>query len=554
MKPRNLVLLCLLAPLLSGCTAKTDSGTPRIVNIVNFIRLCEPRFPEITEDVLYETTARQVELMDRYGFRGTFLLQYDALMEPRYAELLKEAAGRGHEAGAWWEITQPHVERAGLTWRGRFPWDWHANVGFSTGYTPAEREKLVDVYMEDFKNIFGAYPRVVGCWFFDARTLAYMHEKYGVEAACNMKDQIGTDGYTLWGGYWAGAYYPSRENSYMPAQNETMQIPVPVFRMLGSDPIYQYDNGLGTDVQTVESLEAVYPESGGHPGWIRYFYRSLTDDPALGFTYAQTGQENSFTWPMMEKGLREQFAVLDSLNRAGKVRIEPLSHTARWFRSRYPVTPPTALSVLEDHKGEGRRTVWFDSRFYRANLLLENGTLRFRDIHLFDETVRSAYLDTPGTDTRSAYYTLPVVDGFEWSTPDSRAGLYLCRTGADGRPKPVTVRNLRVPSPEKNTMCAVAETESGNFDIRLEESGWSIRSCDGSDDWALVFRTPKKEAVPTLSVSPRQLHLLSDGHPYRLEARSGRFETPELPAQETVPALWSLRPSEGEIRIDCSLR
>ena len=33
MKPRNLVLLCLLAPLLSGCTAKTDSGTPRIVNI-----------------------------------------------------------------------------------------------------------------------------------------------------------------------------------------------------------------------------------------------------------------------------------------------------------------------------------------------------------------------------------------------------------------------------------------------------------------------------------------------------------------------------------------
>ena len=100
MKPRNLVLLCLLAPLLSGCTAKTDSGTPRIVNIVNFIRLCEPRFPEITEDVLYETTARQVELMDRYEFRGTFLLQYDALMEPRYAELLKEAAGQGQEAGA----------------------------------------------------------------------------------------------------------------------------------------------------------------------------------------------------------------------------------------------------------------------------------------------------------------------------------------------------------------------------------------------------------------------------------------------------------------------
>ena len=35
-------------------------------------------------------------------------------------------------------------------WRGRFPWDWHADVGFATGYTPEEREKLVDVYMNDF--------------------------------------------------------------------------------------------------------------------------------------------------------------------------------------------------------------------------------------------------------------------------------------------------------------------------------------------------------------------------------------------------------------------
>ena len=29
----------------------------------------------------------------------------------------------------------------------------------------------------------------------------------------------GTDGYTLWGGYWNQAYYPSRLNSYMPAQH-----------------------------------------------------------------------------------------------------------------------------------------------------------------------------------------------------------------------------------------------------------------------------------------------------------------------------------------------
>ena len=39
------------------------AATPRIVNIVNFIRLLEPRDSAITEDVLYQTVVRQVEMM-----------------------------------------------------------------------------------------------------------------------------------------------------------------------------------------------------------------------------------------------------------------------------------------------------------------------------------------------------------------------------------------------------------------------------------------------------------------------------------------------------------
>ena len=302
----------------------------RIVNIINFIRLCEPRYDgAINRDMLFETTQEQLGLMAQYGFRGTFLLQDDALIEPRYRELMESARAAGHEIGGWWEITQPHVERAGMEWRGRYPWDWHADVGFSTGYTPAERESLVDVYMEEFRSAFGNYPKAVGSWFIDAHTLAYMHEKYGIEASCNCKEQVGTDGYTLWGGYYPGAYYPSRVNAYMPAQNEAAQIPVPVFRMLGSDPIYQYDTGIGGSWQQVESLEPVYPHSGGDAEWIRYFFGSMADDPALGLTYAQVGQENSFTWPAMPAGRKEHLAVLDSLNTAKRLQVQTLTEIAR---------------------------------------------------------------------------------------------------------------------------------------------------------------------------------------------------------------------------------
>ena len=252
---KSLKRLCILALSLSACTAGIRAGeqestsAPRIVNVINFIRQTEPRIDAITDEVLYRTVVEQVKLLNRYGIKGTYLLQYDALISPSYQELLKKETLPGTEIGGWWEITQPHVEAAGLKWRGRYPWDWHADVGFATGYTPEEREKLVDVYMAKFKEIFGKYPSAIGSWFIDAHTLAYMYDKYHIEASCNCRDQIGTDGYTLWGGYWQGGYYPSRKNAYMPAQTRKGQIPVPVFRMLGSDPIYQYDLGIGGNYQ-----------------------------------------------------------------------------------------------------------------------------------------------------------------------------------------------------------------------------------------------------------------------------------------------------------------
>ena len=266
MKTCKLLLLALCCGCVSASAAgKAGSEAPRIVNIVNFIRNIEPRSEEITETVLYETVARQAAQLAEYGLPATFLLQYDALINPRYRKLLTQDVYPGTEVGGWWEITQPHVEAAGLKWRGRYPWDWHADVGFATGYTPEERRKLVDVYMEKFKEVFGKYPTAIGSWFIDAYTLGYMYDKYGIVASCNCKDQIGTDGYTLWGGYWNQAYYPSRVNAYMPAQTREGQIPVPVFRMLGSDPIYQYDNCVGGALQGVISLEPVYGDSGGPP-------------------------------------------------------------------------------------------------------------------------------------------------------------------------------------------------------------------------------------------------------------------------------------------------
>jgi len=508
------------------CRPTVPPNPPRIVNIIHFIRQLEPREEHITEDVLYETVLRQVNQLNECKLPATFLLQYDALINPRYQELLKNGLYFGSEVGAWWEITQPHVEAAGMQWRGRFPWDWHADVGFATGYSPHEREKLVDIYMEKFKSVFGKYPASVGSWFIDAHSLAYMYDKYHIVASCNCKDQLGTDGYTLWGGYWNQAYYPSRKNAFMPAQNESAQIAVPVFRMLGSDPIYQYDTGLGGLVQGVISLEPVYAEAGGNRRWVEWFFQSMFEGPSLNFNYVQAGQENSFTWEAMKTGLEIQIPLLDSLYRQGKIRVETLETSGKWFRETYPLTPPTALSALTDNRNQGHKTVWFNSRFYRANLLWKDHSFRFRDLRLFDENLESDYLTKAGTTNQCVYLTLPLVDGFRWSTPENLAGLRFKKLEKDGQVSELKIGAPIVTVPTPNVLQVECRLESNKI-IRMTfyEDYLEIFCNVGKNrKWILELDVAPGTELPFISIEKQRITGVLNGFQYGITLQGAGFE------------------------------
>lgn len=527
----------------SNCVAQ-NNRPPRIVNIINFVRQLEPRDSSITEEVLYETVREEVNLLRRYGMRGTFLLQYDALANPRYQSLLKEEMARGTEVGGWWEITQPHVEAAGMEWRGRYPWDWHADVGFAIGYAPEERERLVDVYMEKFKEVFGKYPASVGSWFIDAHTLGYMHRRYGIVASCTCRDQYGTDGYTLWGGYWNQAYYPSRINGYMPAQTEEGQIRVPVFRMLGSDPIYQYDTGLGEEAQGVITLEPAWP-AGRSGKWVRCFFKSIFEDPCIGFNYTQAGQENSFTWAGIRQGLELQFPLLDSLAQAGRIRIETLEESGRWFGQRYRVTPPTAVAMLDDPQGRGNRTLWFDSRFYRANLLWDERHIRFRDIHLFDERIESDYYRQRSTSSQCVFTTCPIVDGFLWSTPQERAAMRLYAV-TDGEEREVTIGSVVVAAEDDSLMQLRCTSDDGAaYTITLSERHIGIEGT-ARRPWRLKLEVAAGKTLPLKVEDGRRLTGRLKGNAYGVVCLEGKMEQ----RGNSV----SLTPEEGRLTIDCSER
>lgn len=548
------VLSWIMFPAQAFSAEKNDD--PCIVNFINFVRQVEPRNDSEKDRYLYRTTRNELKQLNDFGFRGTFLLQYDALINPEFQELMKKALSDGHEVGAWWEITEPHVKKAGIEWRGRYPWDWHAHVGFATGYTPQERERLVDVYMEEFHSIFGYYPASVGSWFIDAHTLAYMHDRYNIVASCNCKDQVGTDGYTLWGGYWNQAYYPSRLNAYMPAQTEEGQIPVPVFRMLGSDPVYQYYSGLGKKSQGVLSLEPVYTGDGGGGGvqeWIDWFLPAMAQSESITFNYIQAGQENSFGWKSMKKGLSMQMPVFRKMTDEGHFRVETLSESGRWFKENFPVTPATAVTVPNDFLDSGKSAIWYDSRYYRAGLYWEGTDFIIRDIHMFDEEVESDYLRKALTTTYCEYMTPPLVDGFLWSTEDELAGLRLVALNEEGKGKSIPVASHECSKTGEDGLLVKCETTYGQFQLLFNEDAMTVSFSPAETakplDWALEFTAAMKDNLPFTNISDKVLSASHRGYDYDINLIEGKFSS-----KNSSFANWHILPQDNRLVISGVLK
>ena len=489
----------------------------QIVNIINFIRGCEPR----CEADLLTPVKEQVKLVNKYGLPSTFLLMYDALIKDEFRAALAAANGKT-EIGLWLELCEPLCEAAGVKWRGRFAWDWFANAGFTIAYNDTDREKLVDAAFEAFKKYYGKYPRTVGSWALDAHSCEYMDKKYKITAACICRDQWGTDGYSLWGGYYNQAYYPCRNNMFCPAQTEKEQINFPVFRMLGSDPIYQYDFGLdiGSGAaawQGVATLEPVYcgEDGGGNKDWVDWYFAENFSGRCVSFGYTQAGQENSFGWPAMCSGLTYQIGKIAALVKENKLEALTLADTGEWFRQNFKTTPPTSVTALTDRHKEGRSSVWYDCKNYRVNIYTERGKFHIRDLHLFREDYAERYKGKVNDLPAMVFDNLPYIDGNRFSGGGVRSGLYPQLNGKD-----LSYKTLGYEEDENSVTVTFYGTEAGDFVIRADERSVTFSA---ESDFTLVNKTRGAECEPQRKASADTLKMRYNGFDYRVDIEKGGF-------------------------------
>ena len=408
----------------SATIAQDSAPVRKVVNIVNFVRSADPRPPRAE---MISTIREEVALNRKYGFENTILLQYDALVDPEMmAEVLKSDKDKT-EFGLWFEMSRPLNEAAGLPWRPKSPrenwnWDWHINPGFLMAYDHAGRKSIIDAAFKRFKTDFGYYPKSVGSWLLDAWSMDYMEKTYGVDGFCICREQDNTDAYGLRGGYSNGAYYPSKKNMLSAAVDMENAVKSPVFKMLTPDPIYNYGTPrtLYPDFpyRGVPTLEPV-SYLGSKPEIVDWIIRTYTEPNGLmNISYMQAGQENSFGWNRISRGWPMQCEKLAKELAAGRIVIEKMCDTSRAFKAAHKENCPQTQIALDDWSGLGRKSIWYNSRFYRANLFLDGRKLHFRDIHKMCDDFEEPFLNKVCTGWQALYFTPPVVDQWMFKGKD----------------------------------------------------------------------------------------------------------------------------------------
>ena len=400
----------------------------KTVNVMNFARSFEPRRLDV-EKKLLDTTRAQLDLVNELGVEATFLLQYDVYANEEYVKMIKERAGENIELGIWYEIVEPLTTACGMKYESErgWKWDWYIKPGFSMSYSLGDREILIDEAMRKFREVFGYYPRTVGSWIIDTYTINYLTDKYDIDAICYCRDQINTDAYTLVGGYFNQAYYPSRNNMFTPAQSTGMQGKTPMFRLLGSDPIHNYDYGrfAGPDCKRGPyTMELTYNKvSGGNPRIVDWYLKSYYRTEDLGFSYMQIGQENSFAMYDLITPLRMQ---IEKIQKLGDVKIEKMCDTGRAFKEKYKTTPATAVCALDNWDTPDCQSVYYDSAFYTANIFRHENKTFIRSLYLFDERIKDTYLDVICTTFDSVHENMPIVDtAYQKGESDGGFGIVL---------------------------------------------------------------------------------------------------------------------------------
>lgn len=358
-----------------------------IVNIFNIVRMSHESPSKFYIDDL-ETFENQLIATKYYGLPATFALKYDALMDIRYREVIQKYKDEKIEFAFWLEVTEDMIE--GDINRDSIDSEKYSdriNSLYIIGYDIDTRKKIVDQYMSEYYKFFNHYPNTIASWVLDEQTVTYAIDKYNISSIGICRDQLSTDGFSLYGGH-NGIYFPSKNNLFFPSNSRENQLNVSAFRIISPDPIYNFEIGVRDNLFGVYTLEPASITGRGE--MVDWYFSNILDENCYGVNYLQIGQENNFLWENIRSGYLKQLEKIYELAIEKKIIVKTMGRIGDEFLEKFKLTPKFSQLIKRDWKDE-LQTFWINTRFYRLSILKEKNRCYIRDFFMYRDDYKSQF-------------------------------------------------------------------------------------------------------------------------------------------------------------------
>ncbi|MDP3973530.1 MAG: hypothetical protein Q8P92_01730 [Candidatus Daviesbacteria bacterium] len=374
MKIIFLSLLFFISFLLNPQKILAESSS--FVSVVNPVRGSD--FWDIENQDPKTVVLGQINILEKYLIRPTWLLRFDALENLELVNLIKDQPS--HEVGLFLEITPSWTDKANVVYNQSEDWHFAKSV-LLTGYEPDQREKLIDTAFEKFKEVFGKFPTSVGAWWIDAYSLDFMQKKYGIVSAMIVADQYTTDNYQIWGQFWSTPYYPSKNHALQPSQSMEDKLPIVVVQWAARDPVNGYGKGVEDSTFSMQPNDYI----DYHDLSASYFSKLVdiyTKQKFNKFGHLIVGLENTYSWDKYSDEYENQMRILKEKSDSGQFSLVTMSGFANWYQSNFQISPEQIIEA-SDPLGTNKRVVWFMSPYYRAGWFFNQDGSVFRDIRQY---------------------------------------------------------------------------------------------------------------------------------------------------------------------------
>ena len=336
----------------------------------------------------------QYKIISQLGLPATWLVTYDILARPEVVTVLKRL-NQSQELGIFLEVTPDFAKAAGVNYHDSGDWHYAKSVLLS-GYTLAERVKLIDIVFAKFNDDFGYYPTSIGSWWTDGYSLNYLKDKYNITANLGVADQFQTDGYQVWGQYWSTPYYPSRNHPAVPASSLANKLDVVTLQWAARDPIIGYRSSL-------YSTQDYFTKPGLDINYFSKLVQLYASRNANQFGQITVGLEGDFPPQVYSQNFLLQIQVVKKLTALANFSATNMRQFSDWYRHQFTELSPSHTIV-------DKQTVWYQSPHYRVGLTsnLDTQATTIFDYRVYSDTLKDPYYQLANGE-RDLFINIPSV-------------------------------------------------------------------------------------------------------------------------------------------------